>query len=309
MNWKNLKIVAIVVLLIVDLFFLSSLIQREHAANYYDKALIEELEKLFRESSLYVDPEFLEARIVSMPVYRGIFDAQDISKIGEKLAGAGFSQREEPGGFRFLRGMDELFIGNDFTLLYFSGDIYEKPSEKFSEGDYEKIGSDSMVTDAVRTAVASFFEETHLIQKNEREKHAYHYSMTDIYTDGDSYIAFIYQHFGKNNTENQLTMLIENGNVLAADGVFVVSPIEEKLSSECVGLMELLLSEKQALDADYRESGAVSREIRILDGVRYSYELYFDAAGEFYFVPVCGLIYRDGVEHCYNLISGKLIAS
>ena len=69
MSWKNLKTLAIAILLVMDVFFLYSLIARERAARYYDSELIDAATKIFHESSLYVDKSFLTERIVSLPVY------------------------------------------------------------------------------------------------------------------------------------------------------------------------------------------------------------------------------------------------
>ena len=62
MSWKNLKILAIVILIVMDSFFLFSLIKRTRSAWYYDAALIDSAISVFRESSFYVDRKFLSAK-------------------------------------------------------------------------------------------------------------------------------------------------------------------------------------------------------------------------------------------------------
>ena len=81
MSWKNLKILAIVILLVMDSFFLFSLIKRTRSARYYDGALIDSALSVFRESSFYVDRKFLSSRKASIPVYSGAVDEDSLSTV------------------------------------------------------------------------------------------------------------------------------------------------------------------------------------------------------------------------------------
>ncbi len=304
MSWKNLKTLAIAILLVMDVFFLYSLIARERAARYYDSELIDAATKIFHESSLYVDKSFLTERIVSLPVYSGTLDEAFFEALLEKMEGNGYTAEKETGGMRFVREDVELYIGNDFTFLYGSGGEYASPSEMLESGSFVRCEPEDFpeILQAAR-AFLSEYSELHLAAG---ERFYYTCSFEELFVSGTDGVLCVSQEIGGRDTGNRLYLLYSDGQITAADGRFAIMAPVRKMTAQTVGRMELLFAEKDYLDEKYRQGGEVSRENMILEAVEDSYEVFFDADGSFYFVPVCTLTYRNGETRTYNSVSGEI---
>lgn len=303
MSWKNLKILAIVILILMDSFFLFSLIERTRSARYYDDALIDSAISVFRESSFYVDRKFLSSRKASIPVYTGAVEKDSLLTVSQTLSDAGYSVKNELGGTRFLGEHGEFFIGNDFSFFYFENDRIEKPSVILSEGGYLRQ-ENGVGVERFRQTAETFLKDNALFSS--KKGLGYEICYTDYYLSEDGCIVCVMQKLDGRDTGNRIYLLVLDERVVAADGYFAVAAPDRKLSAETVGLMDILFSEKNYFDEAYRESGEVSRENRILSSVGYSYEVYFDADGRFYYVPICTVTYQNGESRAYNYVTGKL---
>ena len=304
MSWKNLKILAIAILLAMDVFFLYSLIEREHAAQYYDRELVDAATEIFRESSIYIDESFLTARIISLPVYSGAMDETFFDALTEKMEAEGYTAESGPGGMSFLGAGEEFYIGNDFTFLYQGNGGYERPSALLAAGTFEEYTSGDFSW--AQRAAEDFLSAHCQFSVEERTRFHYTLSYDAFYQSGEDSILCVTQKVGGRDTGNRLYMLFSEGRIVSADGRFAMISPQRKMTAQTVGLMEILFAEKDYLDEIYRQSGAVSRENKVLIAVTDSYEVYFDADGTFYYVPVFKLTYQDGETRTYNSVLGEI---
>lgn len=305
MSWKNLKILAIIILIVMDSFFLINLVKRTRSARYYDDALIDSAISVFKESSFYVDRKFLSDKKASIPVYTGEIEEDSLSTVSETLSDAGYSVRNDLSGTWFIGENDEYFIGNDFSFLYLENDMIEKPSVILSESGYIRQEGEGGLEN-IRNTAETFLRECVLTSDAKRKKYRYGIAFTDYYVSGNDCIVCVMQRLDGRDTGNRIYLLVSGDCVVAADGFFAVAVPDSKLSAETVGIMDILFSEKNYFDEEYRESGAVSRENRILTSVEYSYEVYFDTDGRFYYVPICTVTYQNGESRSYNYVTGEL---
>lgn len=303
MSWKNLKILAIVILIVMDSFFLFSLMKRNRAARYYDDALIDSAISVFKESSFYVDRRFLSVRRESVPIYTGVAGTDSLPAVRAALTEAGYSVENEPGGTWFIGENGEFFIGNDFSFLYLENDRIEKPSAILAEGSYIRREEESGL-DRIRETAEAFLKENAFISNG--KKFGYEICFTDYYLSGSDCIVCVMQRLDDRDTENRIYLLVSEDRVVAADGFFATAVPERRLSAETVGIMDILFSEKNYFDEAYRASGAVSRQNKILSSVDYFYSVYFDADGRFYYVPICAVTYQDGESRAYNYVTGEI---
>lgn len=302
MSWKNLKTFAIAILVAMNAFFLYSLIERTHAVQYYDDKLIDSATEIFRESNLYVDRSFLTARQVSLPVYTGTVSDVFFDDLSKKMESAGYIAEYGPGGMHFIGANDEYYIGNDFAFLYFTEEDSPKPSELLLNGAFIKRENPDF--SEVEKIIQTFLSALSIPEQE--KKFAYELDFTDFYTSGTESVVCVMQKINGKDTENRLYLLLSEGHVIAADGFFALTSPQRRLSTQTVGMMEILFSEKNYLDERYRESGEISRENMILSSVKISYAVYFDADGSFYFVPVRTLVYQNGESRTYNDVSGEI---
>ena len=69
MSWKNLKTFAIVVLLIMNVFFGTEVYRQYKRMNYYSEKEINSVTELLSESGIYVNEDILRAKKLSIPAY------------------------------------------------------------------------------------------------------------------------------------------------------------------------------------------------------------------------------------------------
>ena len=303
MSWKNLKILAIAILFVVDVFFFFSIAERNHATRYYPDSLIESANAVFRESNLYVDRSILSARIVTMPAYEGNASYDELPFVAT-MRDAVYTRRQETSGVRFIGEDGEFFFGNDFSFFYFDPTSSDRPSILLEGEDYV-LSEQSVRTDAVKNTVEAFLAEWSLLPNGGR--YTYAFETDTFYVSEDHYIVHMTQSIGGYEIGDGLYFLVAQGRVLAADGVFVPFGVETRMRADTVGIMDVFLSEKKYLDDSYRASGEVSRKNMVLAGVSYAYQPYFDTNGELYLVPVCTVRYTDGETRRYNFVSGKML--
>ena len=203
---------------------------------------------------------------------------------------------------RILCENDEYYIGNDFAFLYFTEEDSPKPSELLLDGAFIKRENPDF--SEVEKIIQTFLSALSIPEQE--KKFAYELDFTDFYASGTESVVCVMQKINGKDTENRLYLLLSEGHVIAADGFFALTSPQRRLSTQTVGMMEILFSEKNYLDERYRESGEISRENMILSSVKISYAVYFDADGSFYFVPVRTLVYQNGESRTYNDVSGEI---
>ena len=306
MNWKKLKVLAIALLLLVDGFFLFMIVQRNYHSTHYDGEVIDSAIGVFRKSELYVDRSFLEDKVVTLPVYTGRA-VSDLSQtaVARTLIAAGYRLSEVSGGIRCTDAIGEFYFGNDFAFYYTEHGLYDRPSDLLATERYIRLTPENVYRqDALRVA-ANFVARYNLRSLGEG---AFDYEIAygEVYSSGINYIVTLTQRIDGVPIYGEICLLISGGRVMAADGVFVTSSPDRRESAEMTDLINVLFMEKAFLDERYREGGSFSYTPMVLSKVVYSYAVYFDAEGTFYFVPLCTVSYMNGESRSYNCVSRKL---
>lgn len=305
MSWKHLKSFAIVILLVINVFFLCEIRSRVFAENHYDAALSRSAISVFRESELYVDERFLSEKIVSFPAYRG--NSDDLSRLDPIMEKLSYHRQEAMNGIRYAGDEGAFFFGDDFSFSYFEKAGEQMPSEVLENGG-DTLFENKQGASRAERAVRSFLSRHGLVRKN-ADQYAYEIQTETVYSSGENFVVRVKQCVGDLALFDGVDFLVRDGRIVAADGLFVPVTPNKRMKSETMGLMDILFEEKAFFDEQYRESGSVSRERRILSDVSYSYEAYLGTDGIFYFVPTCELSYSSGEVRRYNMVSGKICLS
>lgn len=304
MSWKNLKIFAIAVLLVMNVFFGIEVRWQYKRMNYYSESEIASVGKLLSESGLSVGEKYLRAKKVSVPAYMRNYGEEelalavgalfgDVSRDGEELVAQGGSYRFSQNGtfeYRSAQGvvMPTALISSDDISAIFMLDNY---SEKL-EAAMEK---------AMRTGDINSLPQNKKAEKTSAR--LYRLYVTD---DGKYYAAMFLQYIGKMQTSQAFYLVIDaGGNVISGEGEFSLLLPTEKLKTDCVDLLTVLFDEKRWADENLPSQSTVAAKNRLeLSALYYSYDVYRAADGKEYYVPVINLIYSDGTAHSYNMIDG-----
>ena len=298
MSWKNLKIFAIITLLVMDIVFAFCVIERKLSVLYYEDTLIDSALTVFSESGLQVDRSFLQQRKPRLAVYLGTSDTDVYAKILPTMQQKGFSLQEDEGGIRLLGNSSAFFFGDDLTFSYVADQNQQTPSAILQEGFRTAVYDEEEIAQAMEI-VSSFLNEFSL-SSDGFSKYRYNIVCDAIYRMGDKKILHCVQYLDGMPLYEGFSLCIRDGQVVSADGTFALLLPNEKKTAENIGVMNVLFAEKSYIDA------LPEKQTFIVSSISYSYGLYFDADGTFYLIPLCEITYTNGEKRTYNFVSGKI---
>ncbi len=308
MSWKQLKTLAIAILVLMNGIFLFLISQRNHSASYYDEDLIDSALEVFHQSEMYVDRAFLSEKKPTFPVYSGVVptgaNMRSLSVV-KTIEKAGFSLLEESGGVRLTGKTAEFYFADDFEFHFFERGAYERPSDLLRSGRYVSLSEEDDAYEKALSASMAFFTQYGFLS-DEAERLGYGIELREVFFSGSEQIVTFSQTIQGVLIHEEITLLVLGGKVAAADGVFAsVMPASEE-SAELCDPLALLFLEKAYLDDRFRAEGGFAYTPMVLKALRYSYAVYFDAEGAFYLVPICEISYHGGESRTYNCVSGQL---
>lgn len=298
MSWKNLKVFAIVTLLVMDIVFAVCVIERKVSVLYYKDSLIDSALTVFAESDLNVDPSFLKKRNLHPAVYLGTPDTAMRKHLTRTMQEKGFSSEEDVGGIRFSGENGEFFLGDDLTFSYLADAESRSPSAMLKEGFWIAVSDEESLVSATET-VKTFLGDYGLLTDS-FSKYRYEIICERIYRLGDQTVLRCIQYLDGMPLHNGFSLYLDGGAVVSADGTFALYSPNEKKSADNIGVMNVLFEEKSYIDTLTQDLDFT------LSSISYSYGLYFDADGTFYLIPLCEVTYTNGEKRTYNFVSGKL---
>ena len=297
MHWKDLKTLAIAVLLIVDAAFIFFIFKHRYTEIYYQKNLIDSSLSVFETSGLYVDRSFLTKKKERLPVYQGILYSDGLSETTKALSNRGYLRQIDEKGIHWIGAEDVYFFGYDFSFSYHAQEDAEMPSQSLHTEEKFLLDEGDRKNACVR--ISSDFLKA-LLPTN--GKFEYDLGCNAVYGIGEEYIAVFSVYLENIKTENEIYCRISDEKVSAADGLLCTVLPSTRKKAENIGLCNILFQEKAYIDALDESEKKLSYTLK---DVSYSYGVYFDG-NVFYLIPLCRIAYEDGENRTYNFISGEL---
>ena len=220
---------------------------RLREAGAYEEAIA-----VFRESGLIVEKSLLRERVSSFPSYTGVYDRGAKTALRASLEEADFSVYETLGGLSCRGATDTLTVNHDFTFSYsVDGGSRGTPSVLYADAKANgNLIGDSAERKALKEAAEDFFDRIGLTPPKRAQ---YAITLEDAYRDGNMILIRVCQTVRGRKTQNFSYLLYSADVVWAADGTFAPSAASEKTSAACVGLLDLLFSEKRYFDQQAKE--------------------------------------------------------
>lgn len=301
MSWKNLKTFAIIVLLIMNVFFGTEVYRQYKRMNYYSEKEISSVTELLSESGIYVNEDILRAKKLSIPAY--MRTSSDVELLSALRLFGNVSRSGEK--YIVSNGYKTWSFGNDGSFEYRSAENVSMPVSLIESGTVSAVFMIDEYTERLEAAMNGIicFDNINALPANKGAKPS-HAELYRLYTDRDTgyYVAMFLQYTDKMQTSQAFYLLIdENGEVLSGEGSISLLLPNEKLKTDCVDLLTVFFDEKRWADA-YFSSGKTGR--LLLSELYYSYDIYRLSDGSEYYVPTVNLIYSDGTVHSYNMIDG-----
>lgn len=297
MKSRNIKILAIVFILIINIVFAILISNRISYNKYYNSEDLDTLYSLLSESNVIIPKDLMKYTKVKMNAYTyrpNVDTLEDLIKRNYSVSA--FDKYSNEIDFEYNDG--SMFLTTESTIDYLYNDYIEESL------DYLLSVNDisSELINSYTNKIKSFLNYTK-IQKDRLNRSA---SKCDIILDsvyktrrGNYYLIFN-QKIGENDIINTFSCVISNDTIVRIQGeLFLLFP-QTQLQTENASMIDILMNEKK-----YFDEQKLSEKIN-MENIEYCYEFCFDGYDKYYFIPICKITYSNGTVRLYDYVTGEI---
>ena len=308
MSWKNLKTFAIIVLIIMNIFFGIEVNRQYKRAHYYSESEIASVRALMSESGIYIEESYLRAKKVSLPAYKREYKDGATKEAVREVFG---SAEADDGKYVAKTASGTYCFFGDGGFEYRREGETEMPRQVIDSSRARQIFILDEYTEKLEAAMkkAMPIEKINSLSQNRKAEKTDAKLYRLFVTDDGCYAAMFLQYIGGVQSSNAFYMLTDaSGNIVSGEGNFSLLLPDEKLKADCADLLTVLFDEKRWADEYFsaqQQKDPAAKKIQLtLSMLYYSYDAYRSADGTEFYVPVINLVYSDGTVNSYNLTDG-----
>ena len=297
MSWKNLKTLALVILIVLNVVFGVSVSVRYATVNYYSAEEKKLTKAILAESGITLPSSILSAKKRKLSAYSRNLSADELKETIGYLYYDKLTALNE----NVIEKFDVTPEGK-MELLY-AGEML--PSEIMNSSVMSEVIRIDEYKDKYEDAANRFFNVKR-IAKARANRGALKTELS-LYrlmraAESDISIAVFTQSFGGMTGSGKLYVAFREESVISCEGELALLLPDVEMKTENADLVDLLFKEKRYFDS----IGGVETRKMTVSGIYYGYMQYFDG-GIAYYVPVCNILYSDGTLHGYFLTNGEKI--
>lgn len=292
MTGKKLKIIAIVVVLLINVVFAFLIISDRNSEQRYSKSEIENLKIVLEDSNLEISEKFLTGKKVKMDSYSSKYTLEDIMNL-------------------VIRVYPDIVIrktSDEISFTYAGGkwNITKESYVEFIAEGYEKEDYTVLnYSENEKTDFAKKLKQTILYDKVKRDKLNKNSIKLDIKvsdvkkTESNNYYVTFCQAVNGYMLDNVFVAVFKNDEVVYIKGDLFYAFPDDYHKSENTSLLDIIIEEKRRV----KDNG----ETNVLKEIVYTYGIYYDGYSTNYFIPVCRFVYEDGTYSSYDYVTGESV--
>ena len=284
MNWKNIKIFLIILLLAVNIFLVAMLIDRTRL-KVYDKAAIDNISSLLLEGGVTADERFLNLKDTDSKVYICNIKNNYSDSIAKRLMGEYDEVFATPEGVDFFGKDESLRVGEDFSLTY--SKINFNITEPKSDMNKKEI---DLLREKLSLILDTDFEVISAKKQNSIE------------------YAVIMQTFdGKSIQNHTLKCFFDGDTLLYLDGIWSFLSIDESFSAHTLDSVNILFIEKNALELAREKDQNIPLNLTVENmSICYCSHISLDGS-KLYLMPSWQIQWKEnGInDSFYNAVNGE----
>ena len=309
MDLKRIKTVMIVILIIINAFFVYNLAIEYRDRVYIDDSVLEDAVNILSRSGIEIASDIIPKKKPDTPVYEGLFGEDYNESVAKLLSGSEIeSAFSIPQGMRFVAENGSVVeISTDYDVVFYSSDAdrYAAFSGIISgalangtvddTADFSKDLYDLLCRDI--SASVGYESFGAVCDGVYRDKESGYSIVKYSQTLGD---APLYGH--------EIYSVFDRDSLVYMEGKWTFLSTNKEYSSQLYDQVNILFMEKKSVDktlAEYKERGEtpdISLEIAALDSVYCTY--FNDDRSGLYFIPAWCITYADGRSVVYDTHSG-----
>ena len=284
LNWKNIKIFLIVLLVAVNIFLSAMLIGRTRL-KVYDKEAVGNISALLAEGGITASENFLNLKDNDSKVYVCNIENDYSEKFVKKLMGEYEEVFATPDGTEFFSKDSSLMLGENFSLTYSKiGFDIPEPKDNMNKDEVESL------REKISSILGTDFKIISAKKQNSVE------------------YAFIMQTFeGKNIQNHTLKCYFDGDSPLYLDGTWCFLSIDESFSAHTLDSVNILFIEKSALELAREKNENIPKNLTVENmSICYCSHMSLDSS-KLYLMPSWRIEWKeDGIDDSYyNAVNGE----
>ncbi len=318
MNFRNIKIFFILLLLLINTYLLYNFVASDKNSMKIDSSTLNDIVSILQNNGISVDPAIIPTTYPDADIIESDFDAKYYDNLASAIS---LSERASinimpDNSFRLVMRNDNLFylnrrFGFEFSAQESTYEQAEVLEELYLSNEYYPAD----LTRDEKKLIESF-----LYPEAIAESHApFSYEILNTYSDSKSKIALVSQTIDNVYIrEHNMYIELENGKINRASGTWFFPQNSENYSADLYDQLSVLFAEldynknstptqanSDTLDTD-NSSDEISNKYSITD-IDFTYCIYWNSAQDgLFFIPAWKLSTDAGETRYYNAVNCKL---
>lgn len=311
MNFRNIKIFFILLLLILNTYLLYNYTFSEKSISRIDTDAIQNVVSLLESSGIIIDPQTIPYNYPDADIIESEFD----SKYYENLATAISSSERESINIMpdnsikmIMRNGDLFTLDRRFGFEFIAKSSSVNESLKIEDFSNESSDPDTNITKEEQKIINAF-----VYPNTVSEQHTpFSYEITGIYTDSSRKAVYLSQTIdGIYIRDHNICIELENTKVTRARGTWFFPASSEKYSYDLYDQLSVLFEEieykNSQINAEYNNTNEETSNTYTINEMAFSYCIYWSSAQDrLFFIPAWKIVADTGETRYYNAVNCEL---
>ena len=290
MSWRNIKIFALAILIVLNGLFLWLVSNQFVTMGKFTDEEIDNVIKILDNGNIHVEKSLINQEKISPNAYKGKLEFSKLLDIWDNVYSNVSNELNVISG-RSREGKVSIDTELDFNFI----SIIRPGEYSFDDSLFENTGFDpNYYLDSFNTAVfgEKFFDYVKV-----------KLTCVGLYTDEDGleYVKFRQTYDSNVINEGDINCVFVGGKLIYAEGFLLAIAPNNTISTNCVDILSILVKENGRIKTETNDEKTI---VNIVNGLSY-----VKTKDTFYLVPTYRIIYADTNESVYDAITGEYLGS
>lgn len=312
MNFKNVKIFFIILLLAVNIFLLVNFVSSDRKSSHIDAQTITNIVKILESNGISIGRETIPDEHFTSDIIEAEFDSGYYERVA---AAVSLSEKESVNIMPdsslkiIMKNGDQFSLDLKFRVEYVSDGLSMITAAEFAEMFSSKDTAESLgfagssLTGNEKKAVKAFLAPQELFQADS----AFSYTVSSIYANGETKLAVCRQTIdGTEIRDHVMYIELKDGRVSRAAGMWFYIHSFKTYSADVYDQLSVLFEELDYKNSQLSDTDPMNSSYAITD-MSFTYCIYWNTQQDgLFFIPAWKIATDNGETRFYNAVNCKL---
>ena len=312
MNFKNVKIFFIILLLAVNIFLLVNYISSDRKSSHIDAQTITNIVKLLDSNGITIGRDTIPDEHFTSHIIEAEFDSGYYERVAQAVS---LSEKESVNIMPdsslkiIMKNGDQFSLDRKFGVEYVSDGLTAITAAEFAQMFSSKESAESLgfavsiLTGKEKKAIKAFLAPEELTQKDS----AFSYTVSSIYSNAETKLAVCKQLIeGTEIRDHVMYVELKDGKVSRAAGMWFYIQSSEIYSADIYDQLSVLCEELDYKNSRFFFFFPLSSSYSITD-MSFTYCIYWNTRQDgLYFIPAWKIVTDNGETRFYNAVNCEL---